>query len=434
MGPSSNLAGRPFAPERANGEQTSVVRANLRAMTEQPPPHPVVWAILYIPFGALSGFVQVALTFQATRHGLSISDAAYLSGAILLSQWLKWLWAPVVDITLSPKRWYTIATTTSAVAVMGMASIPMSKDTFGFLILVIATASLINTIVGMSTEAMMARVTPRSEIGRVSGWFQAGNLGGTGLGGGLGLLLMEELPAAWMSGAVVGLLFLACNLALFAVPAVAAHQNSEGPLAAVKQVIRDLGAMLRTRSGRLSALLCFLPIGTGAAQVVLSQAEIAARWGAGATEVARVQGFGTGIVTAIGCFAGGWLCQRMPPRTQYVSVSLVLACIAVGMGLSPATVTMYVTWSFIYAFCVGLTYAGFTAVVLDAMGPGSAATKFNVYGSLSNFPIWWVGLALGAVAERAGPVNMLYAEATLCVVGVVVFLTGTWLLKAEPAS
>lgn len=399
-------------------------------MTNEQPPHPIVWAILYIPFGALSGFVQVALTFQATKHGLSISEAAYLSGAILLSQWLKWLWAPVVDITLSPKRWYMIATTISAFSVLTMASIPMNKETFGFLILVITAASLINTIVGMSTEAMMASVTPRSEIGRVSGWFQAGNLGGTGLGGGLGLLLMESLPATWMSGAAIGLLFLTCSLALLAVPAVSAHRASDGPLAAVKQVVLDLRAMLSTRSGRLSALLCFLPVGTGAAQVVLAQADVAARWGAGASEVARVQGFGAGIVTAIGCFAGGWLCQRMQPRTQYVLVSLLLASISVAMALSPATVTMYVVWSFIYSFGVGLTYAGFTAVVLDAMGPGSAATKFNVYGSLSNFPIWWVGLALGFVAERAGPVTMLYAEAALCVAGVSVFLTGTWLLRA----
>ena len=38
------------------------------------PPHPAIWAILYIPFGALSGFVQVGLTFMATKHGLSITE------------------------------------------------------------------------------------------------------------------------------------------------------------------------------------------------------------------------------------------------------------------------------------------------------------------------------------------------------------------------
>ena len=44
-----------------------------------PVPHPVVWTILYIPFGALGGFVSVALTFLATRHGLSITEGSLRS-------------------------------------------------------------------------------------------------------------------------------------------------------------------------------------------------------------------------------------------------------------------------------------------------------------------------------------------------------------------
>jgi len=215
----------------------------------QAAPHPVVWTILYVPFGALGGFVQVALTFLATRHGLSITEGALLNGAQLLTQWLKWLWAPVIDITLTPKVWYGISTVLSAVGVVAMASIPMSPSTLGLLLVVIATASLINSIVGMSIESMMAAVTPPSEIGRVSGWFQAGNLGGAGVGGGLGLFLLEKLPAPWMGGAVIGGLFMACCLALLKLPHVAAHERKAGPLAAVKGVTRDLWDMLKTRAG-----------------------------------------------------------------------------------------------------------------------------------------------------------------------------------------
>jgi hypothetical protein len=48
--------------------------------------HPVVWSILYLPFGAMSGFVTVALTFLATKHGLSITEASFLPAAQMLSQ------------------------------------------------------------------------------------------------------------------------------------------------------------------------------------------------------------------------------------------------------------------------------------------------------------------------------------------------------------
>lgn len=361
--------------------------------------HPVVYTLLYIPFGALSGFVSVALTFMASAHGLSVADTSLLNGANLLTSWLKWTWAPMVDVTLSPKKWYVFATVCSALGVLGMSALPLTQDTLPLLLVIIATASLINSIVGMSIEAIMAVTTTPEEQGRVSAWFQAGNLGGGAFGGALGLYLLERLAAPWMAGAVMALAFLACCGALAFVPDVRAHKPSGGVWGATSQVAREVWAMLKTRAGFLSALLCVLPIGTGAAQGVLAQAEIASHWGAGSTEVGLVQGLFGGVVLTIGCFAGGWLCDRYPPRTVYAAIGLALAFIAVGMALSPATVTMYVVWNMLYSFGVGLAYSGFTAVVLSAIGSGSAATKYSFFASLSNFPIWWLGLLLGRVAD-----------------------------------
>src|SRR3974390_3250716 len=98
-------------------------------MREQKLPHPIVWLILYIPFGALGGFITVALTFLATQHGLSITEGSLIIGSQMVIQWLKWLWAPVVDISLSPKRWYVISTALSAVGVLAMSAVPLGKST-----------------------------------------------------------------------------------------------------------------------------------------------------------------------------------------------------------------------------------------------------------------------------------------------------------------
>jgi PAT family beta-lactamase induction signal transducer AmpG len=384
-------------------------------------PHPFVWTVLYLPFGALSGFVTVALTFLATKHGLSISEGALLNGANMATQWLKWLWAPIVDVTLTPRKWYVLSTAASAVGVLGMSMVPLGPDTLGLLLAVIASASLINSAVGMAVEALIASSTPPDQIGRVSAWFQAGNLGGTGLGGALGLFLMIHLPKPWMGGAIMGILFMLCCFALRFTPkheSLHVHMTS---LQAVKGVVRDLGKMLRTKGGLLAAILCVLPVGTGAAQTVLTQAEVAGYWGAGAKEVELLQGLTVGAVTAIGCFAGGWLCQRIVPRNAYVLIGIGLALVATGMAISPATVTMYVIWNIAYAFGVGLSYAAFSAVVLSAMGVGSGATKYNVYASLSNFPLWWLGLALGFAAQRWGARRMLLAEAAFGVLGVAIF-------------
>jgi hypothetical protein len=403
--------------------------------TAAKPPHPVVWAILYLPYGALSGFVTVALTYLATEHGLSITQGALLGGAHLLTQWLKCLWAPVVDITLTPKRWYVLALALSALGIVAMSAIPMAPATLPLLLGVIAAASVVSSIAGMSVAAMASAVTPRWEIGRVSGWLQTGHLGGVGVGGGLGLLLMKHFlkrQAPWMAGASMALVLGACGLGLIPLAGLAdtkACRGSAGKLAAVRGVARDLGDMLRQRPGILAAVISFLPLATGAAQGVLTQAEVAARWGAGAAHVEAIQGVSAGIVMTFGCFGGGWVCRHVKPTTANAGVGLAHALIACGMALAPATIAMYVLWNLVYAFAVGLAYATFTAVTLEAMIPGSAATKYTALVSLSNFPLWWLGLLLARIADAHGVKAMLYTEAALGFAGVAVFAAATQLIK-----
>ena len=399
------------------------------------PPLPIVWTVLYLPFGVLGGVVGVALTFLATRHGLSVSEGAWLGAASLMVNWMKWSWAPIVDVTLSPKRWYVLSTALSGLGVAAMAAIPLGPSTLNLLLVIIALASLVNSVVGMSVEALMAHVTPPEERGRVSAWFQAGNLGGAGLGGGLGLFLLQTLSEPWIVGAIFGVGFLLCSLALRTLPDIAAEHREGGVVGAMRSFVGDIRGLAVDRGGLLSAIICFLPIGTGAASGVLTQASVAAKWGAGDTEVALVQGGVAGVVTAVGCFGGGWFCVRYPPRTVYAGVGVVLALLAFGMAASPATVTMYVFWNLVYSLAVGLAYAAFTAVVLDAIGKGSAATKYTLYATLSNFPIWWVGLLLGAAADRWGVRSMLIAEAGLGLVGVALFgLARGGVARLRPSS
>ncbi len=385
-------------------------------------PHPIRWMILYIPFGAFTGFIQVALTYFATRKGLSITEGALLTGANLLTAWLKWSWAPLVDITLTPKTWYWIATLVTSVSVFLMAAVDLSPTTMPLMILIILVAGIVNSVVGMSVESLMGQLTPPDQAGRTGAWFQAGNLGGTGLGGGLGLYLMQAMPAPWMSGAILGVLFLLCGLPLRGLPNLQPHTQHLSAADSIKSVWKDIAAMAKTSAGLLAAIIVFLPMGTGAAQAVLTQASVAGLWGASSNEVALVQGLQSGLFTAFGCFVGGYACQRIHPRTGYALFGIVLALIAVLMALSPATVTTYVMWNMAYAFGVGLSYAGFTAVVINAMGPGSAATKYNVLASISNFPIWWLGLLLGVVADWRGARFMLFTEAAIGVLAVAVFL------------
>ena len=75
----------------------------------------------------------------------------------------------------------------------------------------------------------------------------------------------------------------------------------------------------------------------------------------------------------------------------------------------------------VYAAITGLTYAGFSAFVLEAMGTGAAATKYNVFASLSNTPIWYMTRIDGWAHTRYGPARVLYPEAVFGRVGLVLF-------------
>jgi hypothetical protein len=283
---------------------------------------------------------------------------------------------------------------------------------------------------GFWSRVMARTIHDPTDLERMSSNLVGGDLGGAGLGGGLGLTLFGVLPEHWMTGAVMGALFMLCMVGLLFVPDVKAHRATGGPAAAVRGVFRDIWALGRTKGGLLAGVICFMPLGTGAAQGVLTQSAVADYWHATATHVAWVQGYTAAGVTAAGCFLGGWLCDRLRPRVAYAIIGFGLAVVATFMALGPATVLAYVIGNLVYALGVGLAYAAFTAVVLNAIGTKSGATKYNLYASLSNFPIWWLGLVLGRVADKMGPRQMLLTEAAFGVLAVVIFAVATRIVSS----
>jgi hypothetical protein len=83
-----------------------------------------------------------------------------------------------------------------------------------------------------------------------------------------------------------------------------------------------------------------------------------------------------------------------------------------------------------------LTYAGFTAVVLEAIGLGAAATKYNLVASLSNMPIAYMTVVDGWGHTRWGAAGLLETEAVIGFAGIVVFVAVAMALprRAMPAS
>jgi MFS family permease len=386
---------------------------------------------LYLPYGAAMGFVSVALAFLATRRGLSVQQGALMIATFMGPQVWKFLLAPVADTTLSRRRWYLLSAAMIAAGLFATAAVPLGPATFQLIEVIILLSSVATSFLGFAVEAMVAHLTPAPDVGRVSGWLQAGNLGGSGIGGGLGLWLLTVLPAGWETGLILAVLTLSCAAALALVPDIPADPATGSLAASGRGIVVELWRVVRSRSGAMCALLCFVPVGTGTATGVLGQADVAAYWGVGSATVSLIQGVLGGLVSMAGCIAGGYGCVRLGARAGYAVYGAIMAAVALAMALLPATPRAYELCSLAYWFTTGLTYAAFSAFVLEAIGAKLAATKYNAFASLSNFPIWYMGLLLAAVETGFGPRGMLAADSLLGVAGILVFAAAAWAWRPD---
>jgi MFS family permease len=383
--------------------------------------HPIVFMFLILPFGMMSGYLTVAVAYTLAKAGASVEQIAGLIAISFIPHTWKFAWAPIADTTLSRKSWYVIAAVLSAVGFVATGALPATPKGLHVLSIIVVVANVAITFLGMSVESLMAYDAREEEKGRAGGWFQAGNLGGAGLGGGAGLWFAQHLPAPWMSGVILAVATLLCCSGLVFVSEPLAEHRARNFLWSLWSVARDGWEVARHRRGFLALFLCFLPIGSGAAANLWSA--VATNWNASADTVALVTGVLGGLISAVGCVVGGWICDRMDRKTGYVLYGILQALCAIGMALAPRTETTFVIFTSIYAFITGLTYAGFTAFVLEAIGRGAAATKYNVYASLSNAPIAYMTQVDGHAHSRHGPAGMLYTEAVYGFIGLALFVT-----------
>ena len=111
----------------------------------------------------------------------------------------------------------------------------------------------------------------------------------------------------------------------------------------------------------------------------------------------------------------------MDRKYAYGLFGVALAVCAALMALAPRTEPMFIVYTTVYSLLSGFSYAAFSAVVLEVIGQGAAATKYSVYASLSNMPIAYMTVVDGWAHERWGANGLLYADAVIGVVAIGVF-------------
>jgi len=398
-------------------------------------PNPILYFVLFLPFGAASGFVSIALGYLAHQAGMSVTAISVLVSTTLLPQTVKWMWAPLIDVLWKRKGWYLSANLISSLTVASLGFVPITEANLPLLEALVLLNSLASTFVCMSCEAIMAHATPEAGRGRAGGFSQAGNLGGSGIGGGLGLFMATHFAQPWMATGALALMLMVCNLALIPLPE---PPRLAGTLwQGFKEVGADLWKLVTARSSVLPLALCFLPAGAGAASGLFSS--IASSWHASENLVSIMNGTLSGVIMIGGCLAAAPLSDAMNRKGAYAMAGAILAAIAAIVAVLPRNEGTYAVLCISYSFAAGLAYGTFTAFVLQAIGGGAAATKYNVFAALSNIPIYYMTRIDGVAFDKWGPANMLRVDAAAGVIGllllgvVVVALKSLWPVR-EPAA
>ena len=379
---------------------------------------------LFAPFGISSGYVSVTLAFLLGRAGLSAIQITTIIAATLWAQTWKVLWAPIIDTAGGPKLWYALGAAGTGGTILAMSLLPATAQEVPTITLLAVLSSVASTLVSMSSEIFLAQCVPAPMYGRASGWAQAGNMGGAGVGGGLGLLLAEHVSQQWVSGAVLAGLCFACWGCVHFMPPVMRTRSSPSYLDDLKGVARDVWEVARSRVGYLALVLMLLPIASGAAP----WSAIAGEWRAGADLVAWVNGVAGGLASAAGAMVGGYICDRTSPSRAYCVFGLLAGAVAVVMAWWTRSPGAFVVFTLAYSAMVGCGFAAYSAIVLQAIGQRSAATNFNLMSALSNVPLAVMTSFDGWAHDRFGTNAMLYGELALpalTIAGFAVFAMAT---------
>ena len=187
---------------------------------------------------------------------------------------------------------------------------------------------------------------------------------------------------------------------------------------------KDLRALVYTAIPFFITVAVCSPIGAGGMNNIW--AAVAPDWQAGPDRVALVSGILNGLISGVGCIAGGWVADRIGIWWAYFGSGAAIALVASAMAVVARTPETFATGVLAYAFTQGICYAAFSAMVLVAIGRGAASTKYALLSSLGNLPVVYMTTLDGWVHDKYGTAAMLHFDALS---GVVCIFLGLFVLQ-----
>jgi PAT family beta-lactamase induction signal transducer AmpG len=371
------------------------------------------------------GVVGLALASSLVRAGVSVRHVAVIVAATSLAFTFEFIWAPLVDGSLSRKTWYAAGVAIMCGCLLAMFTVRWNATAVPVLTLLAFASCSGAAIAAVAVKGIMAYDVPPERMGAASGFYTAGGTFGKAVAGAGTLLLLTHLSDRTLAAGVsVVPAALAATAILLAAPASMPPLRELGARMAVS--LFDLWQFVRTRNGLLIALLCILPFGTGTEAGLIGA--IAREWSVNPNQLALFSTLGAGT-NIVGAILAGWLSTRIGPWTTYMASGLLMIAVMIGFAFAPRTTLIFLSVELLYRALSTGCYAALLSIVMAAIGKGAASTKAAVMWSLTNFAFFYPALIEGAVHDRNGTTTMLLTDAILGAVGFALLLIALRVLR-----
>ncbi|MEO7030246.1 MAG: hypothetical protein ABI147_12680 [Acidobacteriaceae bacterium] len=390
--------------------------------------------ITYLPFGLYSGFLIYALQFLLTARGLSVDHIALLQLVTLLPSYTSFLLTPMMDCGLERRTWAFIWAAVAAIS-LGGGSLLMDRAAAGDatpMALVLLVGAFAAQIYSSTMGGMTPNLVDEKDTGAVSGWLNVANLGGTGLGGTVGILIVKNLSLHTAAFALAAEVFAPCLLLLVMAREVRVPRAVGETM---RRLFTDIWAISKTRAAAIGLLIFITPSATFAAQNLFSG--LGRDFHASDAALTWITGLGAAIVCSLGAAVGGWMCNRMDRRVLFVGTGVVAATATLSMAFGARTATVFFAGVTVYNLLAGINYAAASAVAFDIMGVDNplAVTQYAMLMAACNVAISTVIFGDQHAYSQHGAKGALLMDAAFSLVtgSIILFVIAKWGGKGREA-
>jgi hypothetical protein len=195
-------------------------------------------------------------------------------------------------------------------------------------------------------------------------------------------------------------------------------------------VARDCWQVCKARPGWLTLLLFVVPLGAGGASQLF--AGIYREWRVSPGLLAT-SALINAVVTGLAALGGGYICDHMDRKAAYALFGVLGGATAAVAALAPMTPIAFVVFCAAYSAALGMAYAAYSAATLEAIGGGAAATKYTLFASVANVPVFLMPAVDGWIDTRWKAPAMLWTELGVAVAGAAVFALVAVATRPRPA-